>query len=194
MIHFLHKIGFVFLIFVGLLAWLGWWLAPQDVLRPADAVVVISGDQDRRFEKALELYQQGWADKLVFSGAADDPASPSNAQVMKKRAIKQGVLAENIFIDETARDTRENAQHIAELVESEGIRSVILVTSPYHQRRAFIEFRRVLPQRVVILNFSAKDDDWRRSRWWISPRGWYLTLSEGTKISLSYVQNSLGNH
>lgn len=189
--HFLHKLGVAFLLFIGLLAWLGWWLAPQDELLPVDAIVAISGDQGFRYEKALELYEEGWSDVLIFSGAAFDPGSPSNAQVMKRQAIAQGVLPKNIFIEEISRDTEENAAEVAKIVRTEGIRSIILVTSPYHQRRAHLEFDRALPENVVVLNYSARDDNWRRSRWWISPRGWYLTLSEGAKIALSFTQNAI---
>lgn len=181
----------LFLLFIGILALLGYWLAPQDELLPTDAIVAISGDQGRRYEEALHLYQEDWSNVLIFAGAARDPDSPSNAQVMKKQAISQGVLPKNIYIEEESRNTKENAEFVADIVREQGLRSIILVTSPYHQRRASIEFRRALPEDVKVLNYSARDDDWRRSRWWNSPRGWYLTLSESAKIALSAAEYTL---
>jgi len=190
--HLFHKIGTFFLICVAGLAILGYWLAPQEQLRPADAIVAISGDQGLRFEKAIELYEEGWGDYLIFSGAADDPSSPSNAAVMKQLAIADGISPDVIFVDETSRNTKENARHVAEIIASEEIRSYILVTSPYHQRRASIEFDRVVDESVVQINYSAKDENWRRSRWWVTPRGWYLTLTEATKIAISGAQDLVG--
>lgn len=185
--HFLYKIVFIFLGVVGVLAVLGYYLAPQDELTKADAIVVISGDEGQRLTSALELYRDGWADLLIFSGAARDPGSPSNAETMRRQAEKNGVDPNDILIEEGSRNTRENAQNVTELLRERDLDSIILVTSPYHQRRAHLEFTWA-DDDVTIINYSAKDEDWRRSQWWISPRGWYLTVSESTKIGLISLQ------
>lgn len=185
--HFLYKIVFVFLVVVGILAALGYYLAPQDELVKADAIVAISGDEGQRLTSALNLYRDGWASVLVFSGAARDPASPSNASAMRQKALEAGVDSDDIIIEEGSHNTRENAHNVGELLREQGLDSIILVTSPYHQRRAHLEFSWV-NEDLTILNYSAKDEDWRRSQWWISPRGWYLTVSESTKIGLVGLQ------
>lgn len=193
--HFLHKIAFLFLGVIGVLAILGYYLAPQDELRRVDAIVAVSGgDNEARTETAVELYQSGWADQIIFSGAARDPQSPSNAEIMKREAIEMGVSKRRILTEELSQDTRDNASNVAELAKDNNIDSMILVTSPYHQRRAFIEFQNAFEgQEVTILNYSAKDQKWRRSQWWISPRGWYLTTSESLKIAFTELQNFIGS-
>src|SRR6218665_1217250 len=54
----------------------------------ADAVVVVSGgDTEARTQAGIELYKNGWANALVFSGAAYDKTGPSNAAAMAQQAI-----------------------------------------------------------------------------------------------------------
>lgn len=48
-----------------------------------DAIVAISGgDTQARTAQAIDLYKRGWAEFLVFSGAAADKEGPSNAEAM----------------------------------------------------------------------------------------------------------------
>lgn len=176
-------IGLAGLIFLVLLAGLvffgtGYYLSPQSKLKPSDVLVAVSGGEtDSRVEEAVSLYREGWAKQVIFAGAALDPASPSNALVMKRQAIKMGVPAGAITIEERSTNTQQNAQFVAKIVKSRGYDSLILVTSPYHQRRAYITFKRAMPN-TEIFNHSAKDHTWRRSRWWSNPRGVWLTLAE----------------
>ena len=81
-----------------------------------DAIISISGGNTAaRTNEAVRLYQQGWAEKVIFSGAAADVSSPSNANVMKSQAIEQGVPAANILIDEDAKNTNQNAELTAKI-------------------------------------------------------------------------------
>src|SRR5690606_19129558 len=65
----------------------------------ADVIVAVSGgDTTARTVEAIKLYQAGWAPKLVFSGAAEDKDSPSNAAVMRGIALASGVPNEAISI------------------------------------------------------------------------------------------------
>lgn len=162
---------------------LGYYLSPQGELAKSDAVVAISGgDTDARTKEAVRLYQDGWAKHIIFSGAALDPNGPSNAEAMAAIARRSGVPAEAIELDEAAVNTRQNAVGVADIVRKHGYTSIILVTSPYHQRRASIVFRRELDPNVAIINHSTVDQDWRRSHWWSSAYSRSLTLSELQKV------------
>jgi uncharacterized SAM-binding protein YcdF (DUF218 family) len=186
--HILHKLAMMLLGIIGLFALLGWYLAPQDRLRPADAIVTVSGDDGERLKTAITLKQEGWAPLLIFSGAAHDPSSPSNAATMRHAAILAGIDPNLIIIEEGSRNTRENAERTARIIDERRIESIILVTSPYHQRRAAHEFRQALGGDVDIINHSAQDHNWRRSRWWNNPRGWYLTVTETPKLIYAWLR------
>lgn len=160
------------------------YLPREDTLKKAEAIVAISGgDTHGRAQHAVDLYKQGYAPKLIFSGAAKDPASASNARVMMAIAVSQGVSTKDISLDETSRDTKENASSSQQLAKNYD--SIILVTSPYHQRRAYKEFRRAYGDQVEIINSPAEDKNWPRHYWWLTAYGWWIGLSEPVKLALS---------
>ncbi len=168
---------------IGVFFGLGFYLSPQSPLSKADAIVAISGGETAtRTDEAVQLYRDGWASHIIFSGAALDPTSPSNAEAMAARARSQGVPATVMLLDEAATNTRENAADVARIIQDQNYHSIILVTSPYHQRRAAIAFERELGSGVSVINHSSYDQNWRRSHWWATSYSRSLTLSELQKV------------
>lgn len=158
---------------------IGFYLSPQDKLQPADVIVAISGGETAsRTAEAVRLYKEGLAPKLLFSGAAQDTSGPSNAAAMRLEALRQGVRRQDILIEESSQNTAQNAEASAAVLNREGVKSLILVTSPYHQRRASLEFHRSLGKGVRIINHSAPDHSWRKAAWWDTPYSYDLTISE----------------
>jgi uncharacterized SAM-binding protein YcdF (DUF218 family) len=178
------KVLFILLIALGVVVavvffGLGFYLSPQDRLSKSDAVVAISGGETRsRALEAIRLYEEGWAPHLIFSGAALDPKGPSNARAMEQVALQAGVPRSAIELDERSANTDQNALGVADIAKREGYRKIILVTSPYHQRRASITFQRVFGSSVQILNHSTTDQNWRRAAWWSNSYSRELTISE----------------
>ncbi len=160
--------------------------AEREGCQPADAIIAISGgDTEARTRHAIELFQNGWASTIIFSGAAQDTSGPSNAQVMKGLAIRAGIPARSILIEETSRNTQQNAANTNQLLQQHDISTVILVTSGYHQRRASLEFHKLLDSNISIRNSPTDDKDWGWW-WWLSPRGWWLAGGEMVKIIAFY--------
>lgn len=177
---------------LGLALGIGDFLAPQDHLAKADAIVAISGGEtSARAEEAVQLYKDGYAPTIIYSGAAADTSGPSNAKVMKQQAVADGVGSDHILIDEISTNTAENAAAVAVIIRAHNLHSVILVTSPYHQRRASIGFHRALGDKFTIINHSAFDQDWSRSRWWTHAYNYPTTLDELQKTFFLVV---LGGH
>lgn len=153
----------------------------------ADAIVVVSGgDTLARTSAGVKLYEAGWADHLVFSGAAQDKSGPSNAAAMRLQAEQAGVPANAILIEEDGANTQQNAENTQTIFEENRFQDVILVTSGYHQRRASLEFNKIAGD-VTIRNYPVvSDKDWNWF-WWITPRGWWLAGGELVKIIAFYV-------
>ncbi|MGO3702023.1 MAG: YdcF family protein [Candidatus Saccharimonadales bacterium] len=154
----------------------------------ADAIVAVSGgDTTARTQEAVDLYQRGWADTLVFSGAAADKEGPSNAAAMRQYAIDHGVPVEAIIIEEFSETTKENAALTNTVFADRDFRRVILVTSAYHQRRANLEFRNSVGSDVVVVNHPVSRDNQWSQWWWLTPSGWWLAGSEIVKILVVYM-------
>ncbi|MCE7936754.1 YdcF family protein [Candidatus Saccharibacteria bacterium CPR2] len=190
MIASFAKTAFIAIVVVGLLVLWGSYLGPKDKLKQADAIIAISGgDTLARTQKAVELYREGWASEIIFSGAALDPKSPSNAAVMREIAQGMGVPSNVIQIEEESIDTESNASQSQSIAKKRKFNSIILVTSSYHQRRAYMEFRDKFGEEVKIINSPAEDKNWNSKFWWLSPYGWFLSLSETAKIGLTLIKN-----
>ncbi len=160
----------------------------------ADFIVVISGgDTVSRTKKGVELYKQAYAPKLLLSGDAADPKSPSNAKVMRSYAIANGVKDEDIVIEENSKDTRQNAtESILKLIKVGPQQRIILVTSPYHSKRAKAEFERAFKKQTIeaeIISINSKDKYWPRY-WWLRPRGIITAGLEVIKLPVVIFRNN----
>jgi uncharacterized SAM-binding protein YcdF (DUF218 family) len=118
--------------------------------RPADAIVVLgsavlpgerpSPSLARRIGRGIELWQAGLAPVLVPSGGVGR-FPPSEAEVMARVARAGGVPDSALVLERAATSTSESAEHVRVLAESHGWQRLILVSEPYHLRRASLLFR-----------------------------------------------------
>jgi len=162
---------------------LGSWLAIEDPLVKSDAIVAISGDTGARTDTAVALWKAGWAPVIIFSGAAIDPASVSSAEIMRREALRQGVPESATLIEPNSTSTEENATEVAKVMAQRKLGSAILVTSPYHQRRASILFERSFaPSGLTFRNHPADDPEWDPDRWWLHTASRRLTIIELAKL------------
>lgn len=190
----------IFIAFAFIVIALGVYLGPNDLGRcstvpdeteacgKADAIITVSGgDTAARTTEAINLYRNGWASTLIFSGAAQDKTGPSNAEAMRRQAVAANVPESAIVTEEFSETTRQNAEQIQTLLSERGIKRIILVTSAYHQRRASLEFHKRTEGTVTILNHPvAQDNQWSRL-WWLTPGGWWLAVGEFFKIVAFYL-------
>jgi uncharacterized SAM-binding protein YcdF (DUF218 family) len=168
----------------------GSWLAVEDPLEKADAIVAISGDTGARAESAVTLWKAGWAPIIIFSGAAIDPESVSSAEIMRREALRQGVPESAMVIEPASATTEENAAFVARLMVERRMRSAILVTSPYHQRRASMEFARAFgPAALTFRNRPATDVEWNAFLWWRQEPTRSRTLLELVKLGAVFLQS-----
>jgi uncharacterized SAM-binding protein YcdF (DUF218 family) len=186
-------VGILLSVGSGLTAFLllGSWLAVEDPLQKVDAIVAISGDTGARADTAVTLWKAGWAPIIVFSGAAIDPESVSSAEIMRREALRQGVLESAVLVEPASTTTEENAAEVAKLMVQRKLHSAILVTSPYHQRRAAFEFHRAFESRgLVFRNHPASDPEWNAFLWWRQEPLRSRTLLELVKLGAVYLSQT----
>ena len=130
---------------LGVAAWII-WVGDRDQAAPADAIIVLgvaaydakpSPVFEERIRHGLELYRQGYAPKLIFTGGfGGTGARFSESQVARRYALKQGIPARDILIESRSRTTRQNLVEAKRLMEARGMRRAILVSDPLHMARA----------------------------------------------------------
>lgn len=166
-------------------------LALEDPLEQADAIVAISGDSGPRVAAAVDLWKRGYAGVIVFSGGSQDPGSAPSAELMKRQAVRLGVPEERIILEPEAATTLQNAKRVAEVMKDAKLRSAILVTSPYHQRRASMHFAREFERHgLTFINRPAVDPRWDANRWWMNEPSRSLTLVELAKLAVEAMDGS----
>lgn len=119
-------------------------LITNDIVKKADAIVLLEGDGLYRVKKAAELFKQGFASKIVISGNIDKPSQGSfNAARLIPELNYFGIEAENIILENISQNTREQAVEICNLTKRHSWKRIILVASHYHQYRAYLTFLKV---------------------------------------------------
>ncbi len=93
-----------------------------------------------RLLRAVELYHAGVADKIICSGGVGR-YPPAEAEVEKQFLMKAGVAEKDIIMELASTSTSEQATLIKGICDREGFKSIALVTSFYHEKRAIQLFR-----------------------------------------------------
>lgn len=174
------------LVFAGhslLLDKAGRYLLEKDALKPADVIVVLAGEEKERIDYGVRLFKDGWSrkDRIIMSGG---PAvgDRSSAALMKEYAAHLGIPARDILTEALSRSTEENALYTRKLLLKKGYKSIILVTSPYHSKRASVIFRKILGRNWKIINAPCEPSWFSFDGWWRRPRDRDAVLSEFSKF------------
>lgn len=120
-------------------------LIVKDKLTHADAIVVLSGGWENknklgkstleRYRYGIKLFQKGYGKYIIFSGG-NLRGTPSEAGEMAQMALSDGFPEESVIAETNSESTWENALFVKKILLDMKLKSVILVTSPYHSLRA----------------------------------------------------------
>lgn len=177
---------FAFILFIGhrvILDKAGDFLYEKDELKPADVIVVLSGEASERVEYGVKLFREGWArkDRLVLTGGTV-VWKYSWSDLMKKHAMSLGIPEKNIILEERAHNTEEEAKFTKELLNKQGYKSLMLVTSPYHSKRAAVIFRKVMEKDIKVISAPVEDSWFVFRDWWLRRHERAVILNEYAKL------------
>ena len=169
---------------------IGLALVVADPLAHADALVPLAGGANR-VKYAAELFQAGYADWLVASDVAPS-RGPDGGLLSRENAttaIISGVPATALRATERqVFSTYTEAEAIRELAHRAGWRSLIIVTSPQHTRRAQAIFRTVFADDpIVIIVRPVVGYSYRPTAWWEDKDERWQTLLEYVKLLAFYL-------
>jgi uncharacterized SAM-binding protein YcdF (DUF218 family) len=158
------------------------FLIAWDPPRAADAALVLAGDPDyERTKSGARLLLAGEVRLLILTGG--EPGPGDSAESLRAVALGLGVPPEAIRMEQVSRSTHESMLAIWPILEQEGIRSLAVVTSPYHQRRAVWAARRTL-RGIEIVSRPADPAGWKPSGWWKTR--WNRRIVLGEYLRLTY--------
>ena len=123
----------------------------------SDCILVLGSHDTRVADRGAELYLQGFAPLLIFSGGLgnfteglwDEPEADKFAKI----AISLGVPEEAILIENRSTNTGENILYTQELLQKKGIdpATFIVVQKPNMERRAFATFKQRWPDKTLLV-------------------------------------------
>jgi uncharacterized SAM-binding protein YcdF (DUF218 family) len=160
-----------------------WWVVDEPVVR-AEAVVVLGGDtvNGERVRHAVELYRQGWAPRVVLSGAYLR-SYLNEVELMEREALALGMPPSALLITRhNADSTVEEAFALRDFLVAHNLRRIIVSTSDYHTRRARSALRTVLnPVGIQARLSAARSGRFEVERWWRERVGLSTLVLEGMK-------------
>ena len=109
----------------------------------ADAILVLCSHDERVAERGAQLFLEGWAPLIIFSGGQgaitkalwDEPEAERFARI----AVSLKVPRERILIEPNSTNTGENVQFTKKLLMEQGLdlQKFIVVQKPYMERRSY---------------------------------------------------------
>jgi vancomycin permeability regulator SanA len=128
-----------------------------DYARKADVMVVLGaavrsdGEPSlalkSRLDHAIELYDAGFAPKIIMSGGID-AGGRNEPRAMRAYAVRKGVPADAILLDDKGKDTDNTVAHTIPLIEELGAKTILADSHFYHLPRIKMAYR---AQRVNVL-------------------------------------------
>ncbi len=158
-------------------------------LASADAIVVLSGASAyvERTRKAAALYGEGRAPLVLLTDdntrggwSSAKQTNPFFVERANEELINAGVPADKIrIIPGFASSTRDEALILKDYAERERFRSVLIVTSSYHSRRALRTVQQVFANNGIAVGLEPASTS--TALWWVRPEGWRTVGGEFVK-------------
>jgi len=123
----------------------------------SDAIVVLCSHDERVAERGAELFLDNWAPLLIFSGGLGAITkglwTEPEAIRFSRIADSMGVPPEHILVEDKSTNTGENVRYTRDLLRRKALdpNRFIAVQKPYMERRTYATFRKVWPEKDLVV-------------------------------------------
>lgn len=177
-------------------------------LKISDCIIGLGSMDTNVANVASELYLNGYADKIIFSGGLGKITyklwNETEAEKFEKIAIKNGVPQEKIYLEKNSTNTGDNFRFTKKLIKNKNlnIKSCIVVCKPYDEKRAYAAFKKIMPEYEVIIhseNIQCEEYYNRNKTEWINvlvgdiqrmqlfyEKGWQIKMNIPQKVWNAY--------
>src|SRR5690606_15412115 len=134
-------------LFTGFSAFSIWTYAAENETTHADAAIVlgtkvIDGEPSpalrERIRHAVSLDEEGFVEKLMFTGGRTDGSDVAESEVSRDYAMQLNVPEEAILIETESMVTEENFLYAHEIADEYGMDDFLVVSDPLHMKRALL--------------------------------------------------------
>jgi len=166
----------------------------EDNHKTGDCIFVVGSNMavQSRLPKAVELYKQGRAGKILFSGGVKwNGNGLPEAILLKNEAISLGVPEKDILIEDKSLNTLENVIASLLVLDREfhlyNIKRLLVVTAPYHMRRLHLNLKTYMPHWIQFTLCPANDRMTGKNNWFHNENSRKRVEIESAKV-IHYVQ------
>lgn len=176
----------------GALFYAGYWLKSDHKPEPADAIIILAGSYERPFY-AADLYLKKYASQVYISTPVRENGQkilddfgvfmPHAEDIYRQILLKKGVPDSNIsFLEGHAISTVAEAVKIRNMFINKKVK-LLIITSPFHVRRAELIFKRELsPGSGIKFIVLATPYELFKEKWWEDQNSARNVLLEIVKI------------
>ena len=135
-------------------------------VKKSDCILVLGSHDIRVAQRGAELYLQGYASLIIFSGGVgrltEGLWDKFEAEIFAEEAIRLGVPKSSILIENKSSNTGENIEFTKILLAGRHVvlKNIVLVHKPYMQRRSYATFKKIWPEVEILVTapqISLKD-------------------------------------
>ncbi|MBP3951744.1 YdcF family protein [Bacillus suaedae] len=137
----------LFIVFTIYLAYSIWSFAEENQLVETDVAVVLGaaawGDEPspvlrERINHSIWLYENGYVEKIIFTGGKGVDDEFAESEVARDYAIKNNVNSDDILIETKSKITEENLTYANDIITENDFKTVTIVSDPLHMKRAIL--------------------------------------------------------
>lgn len=166
---------------------MGGFLVVGDPIQRADAVVLLSGGDNQRLGEAVRIYESGLAGHLLITetGTIPEGGGPRTSTLLQRQAEAAGIPGDAIWTTlGKSSSTQDEAAAVRVFSDQRDLDTIIVVTDPYHTRRTQWIFKSVFSDSDMRVLVRPVRGHWYQSTtWFLSARGWRVTLTEYLKLA-----------
>lgn len=167
------------------------FLITDETMEKSDVIIVLGGEiKGERTKRAVELYNQGLADILLFSDGTDLSWRTKAVEEMTALALELGVPKGAIKEETASRSTYENAVYSKEVMLENNYKSAIVVTTDWHSKRSQFIFDKVFAGTNIKLTYANAPDDRidGLEEWWKDSEKQQIVLTEWAKFVVYWLK------
>jgi uncharacterized SAM-binding protein YcdF (DUF218 family) len=194
----LRRLCILFGLLIGLwlIAWsAARWIIISSPLESADAILILSGSSTlrERTQHAAQLYKEQRAKRVLLtrdtqrgSWSQAEQRNPFFYESAVAELQRQGIPKEDIeVIGQPVESTWDEAITVRHYAAGHNLRSLLIVTSSYHSRRALWTFRHHFAGSDIQIGIDPVATGIQTPRpavWWLSRKGWQVVFLEYLKL------------
>jgi uncharacterized SAM-binding protein YcdF (DUF218 family) len=181
-----------------LLRQIGHFLVLEQKPQKSDIIVVLNGRDTERSLAAVDMYKTGYGKLIVIARGPKQPGCGEfwkrvgkdfNSKVFFQRSVEAMGIPRDSFmqIGEGVHSTFDEAKAARTFLKEKGYKSILLVTSKWHSRRAYLTFTSVFGENerveeIRITCHPSKYDTFNPDAWWKNEAGAEIVLGEYLRL------------